>query len=672
MNHLIGQKSLYLQAHARQPVDWYPWGEDAFQKAWTENKPIIISIGYSSCHWCHVMSRECFEDREVARLMNQYFVCIKVDREERPDVDQLYMDSIVLTGRPGGWPLNCFALPDGRPFYGVTYLPKKQWVALLKRIHQLYTEKPEEVREMARKLSEAIQQIDAALLSVPADTTEPLPWDEIIRKLLEDTDWIHGGAWGAQKFPTPGRWIFYLRAGILLSKPELLRAAHLTLQKMALGGLFDPLEGGFMRYCTDRQWRIPHFEKMLYDNAWLLALYSEAYRQQPTYLYEQVIRQTVHFLLERMRLPNGLFAASLSAESENEEGKFYAWRFEELERVLTDPKLKQVFLAAYEVSPEGNWEHGLNILYRGLDDESIAQRLGLSVEEVSTALREAHEQLRQVRAQRIPPDRDEAAIISWNAYTIIGLVEAYKALAEPAYLYAAQTTAHTLLSAGTDLHRIQREDYWYGEAFAEDYAALITALIHLYTVTANEEYLLQSRQLLDKAIELFYDSNEGLFCFTASSFRFFPVRRKDIFDTSTPSSNSLFAEALWYLARYFQDDSYQQKFDLITQRMRRPIVENPSLAYHLLKVVITNEKAPFSLIHRGGDFGAFWKMYEPLIGWTAYLPIGESRIPSLLSYAHYKPGQWFLCTKNACLPPVSSLEALQQLLAKEKARLSGA
>ncbi|MCS7189827.1 MAG: DUF255 domain-containing protein, partial [Bacteroidia bacterium] len=393
MNHLITEKSEYLRAHAHQPVDWYPWGEDAFQKAWQEDKPIIISIGYNSCHWCHVMARESFEDPEVARLMNSLFVCIKVDREERPDVDQLYMDAVMLTGRPGGWPLNCFALPDGRPFYGVTYLPKKQWIALLERIGKLYQEKPEEVREMARKLSETMQKLDSTLLEeLPPQPTSPkIPWEEVLKGLLRDIDWIWGGEWSNNKFPMPSRWIFSLRAGIILQKPELLRATHLTLQKMALGGLFDPIDGGFMRYATDRYWRIPHFEKMLYDNGLLLALYSEAYRQQPNSLYERVIRKTADFLLNQMRLPDGLFAASLSAESEGEEGKYYVWSFEELREALPDPTLQQVFFTAYEVSPEGNWHGGTNILYRTLDDAEVAERLGKPLELIHQLLEEAHQ-----------------------------------------------------------------------------------------------------------------------------------------------------------------------------------------------------------------------------------------------------------------------------------------
>lgn len=673
MNHLITEKSAYLQAHAHQPVDWYPWGEDAFQKAWKEDKPILISIGYNSCHWCHVMARECFEDREVARVLNTYFVCIKVDREERPDVDQLYMDAVLLSQKQGGWPLNCFALPDGRPFYGVTYLPKKQWLALLERISTLYREKSEEVREMARQLSQAIQQLDSAFLEAlaPQPARVQLPWEEVFKYLLQDIDWVWGGEWSTQKFPTPSRWIFSLRAGSLLHKPELVRATHLTLERMALGAIFDPIDGGFMRYATDRLWRVPHFEKMLYDNGLLLALYSEAYRHTPNSLYETVIRKTAGFLLERMRLPDGLFAASLSAESEGQEGLYYSWTYEELQTALSEPEVAQVFFTAHPVSHEGNWQEGRNLLYRELGDTELAHRLGLPVEEVLQRLAAAYTHLGEVRRRRTPPDRDEAAILAWNSYAILGLVQAYKALGDPKHLYAARMAAHTLLEAyGSELHRIHKEDRWYGEAFAEDYAAFTLALIHLYTVTGTDEYLLQANSLMQKSLELFYDTTEKVFCFTAKNLRFYPNRRKDIFDTSTPSSNSLFAEALWYLSRYFQLPDYEEKVLFILSRLRRQMAENPTLAGHFLQVALLEECAPLGVFYRGPEIRPLWSRYEPAIGWVGYLPEPETRIPALMSYASHPPEKWFLCTYGACLPPVETSEELWALVEAQKATLS--
>jgi len=671
MNHLITEKSEYLRAHAHQPVDWYPWGEDAFQKAWQENKPIIISIGYSSCHWCHVMARESFEDREVARLMNQHFVCIKVDREERPDVDQIYMDAILLMGRSGGWPLNCFALPDGRPFYATTYLPKAQWIALLKRIHTLYTDSPDEVREMARRLSEALQQIDNTLLKERPTTLSPIKidWEKPIQKLLEDTDWVWGGEWSQMKFPMPGRWLFSLRAGILLHKPELVRATHLTLEKMAFGGIFDPIEGGFMRYSTDRFWKVPHFEKMLYDNGLLLALYSEAYRHQPNRLYEKVIRKTAQFLLEKMRLPSGLFAASFSAESEGQEGLYYTWLYEELEALLTDPEERRVFFATYKVVPEGNWEGHRNILFREKSDAQIAADLSLSEEAVESLLEAAHDKLRKARAQRVAPPRDDAAIVSWNGYAVMGLVEAYKALGEMEYLAAARSAIHTLMNQTNNIQRIQKADTWYGEAFAEDYAAFIMALIRLYTVTGTESYLTYADTLMKRSLELFYDAKEGVFTFTTKALRAFVGRRKDIFDTSTPSSNSLFVEALWLLSRYFHNPDYEEKARLILSRLEERMVESPTLASYFLQVALMESRAPFSVIYRGSDISPLWKRYEPAIGWTGFITQTETAIPALTSYAAATPEKWFLCTFGACLPPVASIEEMWATLEKEKERL---
>ncbi len=673
MNYLINEKSAYLKAHAHQPVLWYPWGEEAFQKAWNENKPIIISIGYQACHWCHVMARECFEDAEVASLMNQHFVCIKVDREERPDVDQLYMDAMVLSGRPGGWPLNCFALPDGRPFYSVTYLPKKRWIELLQRIAHLYKEHPDEVREMAQKLSEALKKLDASLLeAVPAEVKPViLPWEEITRNLLKDIDWVWGGDWSAQKFPMAPRWIASLDLSLLRSVPQLSKATHLTLEKMAYGGLFDPIDGGFMRYATDRAWRIPHFEKMLYDNGLLLTLYSIAYRVEPRPLYRRVIEKTARFLLSEMRLPSGLFAASLSAESEDgQEGAYYAWKAEELSSLISDPADRELFFIAHDISIEGNWQLHENLLYRALEDETLAERLGLPVEEVINRLEKLYEELRPIRAQRPKPFRDEAAIISWNAYAIWGLVEAYRALGDATYLYAAQTAAHVLLPPEGSLQRLYKENNWYGEAFAEDYAALSLALIHLYTVTGNELYLEKALAITEEGIRLFYDPKEQVFLFAAQEMRGISLRRKDIFDTSTPSSNAMFAEVLWLLGHYFQREDFHQKVRIILSRMRQQLINNPVLTAYLLRTALREAYAPLALIYRGKAIEPFWKRYEPVIGWVGYVLSQDTRIPATASYAHYPEGKWCLCVGNACRPPAPDIETLWKYLDEEKRNLT--
>lgn len=670
MNYLIHEKSAYLRAHAHQPVLWYPWGEEAFQKAWNENKPLIISIGYQACHWCHVMARECFDDPDVAQVMNKHFVCIKVDREERPDVDQLYMDAMVLSGRPGGWPLNCFALPDGRPFYGATYLPKKRWLELLTRIAHLYERHPDEVRNMAQQLSDALKKLDAALLETPADARPlHLPWEEIIKALLKDIDWVWGGEWSAHKFPMAPRWIASLDLALLRSAPQLLKALHLTLEKMAYGGLFDPITGGFMRYATDRAWRIPHFEKMLYDNGLLLTLYSLAYRTHPSPLYERTIRKTAQFLLSDMRLPSGLFAASLSAESEDgKEGAYYAWRAEELSTILTDAADRELFFIAHDISLEGNWELNQNLLYRALDDDTLADRLGLSVEAVVSRLEKLYAQLRPIRAQRPQPFRDEAAIISWNAYAIWGLVEAYKALGEESYLYAAQTAAHALLPQQGSLQRLHKENQWYGEAFAEDYAALALVLIHLYTATGNELYLEKALTITEEGIQLFYDPKQQVFLFAAQDMRGISLRRKDVFDTSTPSSNAMFVEVLWLLGHYFQREDFHEKVRLIVSRLRQQLMQNPALTAYLLRTTSWEAFARLSLIYRGQAIEPFWKRYEPIIGWVAYVRSSETRIPATAGYAHYPEGNWCLCVGNACRPPAPDIETLWKYIEEEKNR----
>jgi len=673
MNYLIHEKSAYLRSHAQQPVLWYAWGEEAFQKAWNENKPILISIGYQACHWCHVMARECFEDPEVARVMNEHFICIKVDREERPDVDQLYMDAMLLSGRSGGWPLNCFALPDARPFYGVTYVPKSRWLELLRRLAHLYKTNPQEVQQMARQLGEAMQKLDASLLEALPTDSKPLhlPWSEITKTLLKDIDWVWGGDWSDQKFPMVPRWLLSLDLALLEDVPQLLKATHLTLHKMAYGGIFDPIEGGFMRYATDRAWRIPHFEKMLYDNGLLLVLYSLAYRLDRRPVYERVLRKTANFLLSTMRLPSGLFAASLSAESEDgREGAYYSWKAEELEAILTDPTDRSLFFIAHDISLEGNWQLHENILYRALDDRELSERLGLNEEEVTARLEALYERLRPIRAERPKPFRDEAAIISWNAYAVWGLTEAYKATGEGTYLYAAQTAAHALLSSGSSLQRLNKEDTWYGEAFAEDYAALALALIHLYTVTGNEFYLEKSLYITEEGIHFFYDSKEKVFVFTGTETRGLSMRRKDVFDTSTPSSNALFAEVLWLLSRYYHRADFQEKGRILWARMRQQMTRNPFLTAYLLRTALRETHAPLSLIYRGQVMEPFWGRYEPVVGWVGYVRSSDTRIPVTAAYAHYPEEKWCLCIGNACRPPVPDIAAVWTYIDEEKARIS--
>ncbi len=672
MNYLVHEKSAYLKAHAHQPVLWYPWGEEAFQKAWNENKPIIISIGYQACHWCHVMARECFEDPEVARVMNKYFVCIKVDREERPDVDQLYMDAVLLTGRPGGWPLNCFALPDARPFYGVTYLPKARWLELVRRIGQLYENNPGEVRQMASQLAQAMQQVDQSLLEAIPDKPRmvELPWGNIIKLILRDVDWIWGGDWSDQKFPMVPRWLLSLRLGQVAGVPELRRATYLTLDKMAEGAIFDVVEGGFMRYATDRPWRVPHFEKMLYDNGLLLVLYSEAYRSNPKPLYERVIRLTARFLIEKMRMPNGLFAASFSAESEGQEGLYYSWTLQELIELIPEPDLQALFCKAHGICAEGNWQLGRNLLYRAYSDAELATETGLSEEAIRTQLETVYERLRQARTHKVAPFRDDAAIISWNAYAIWGIIEAYKALNDMSYLSAAYAAAHALMPKSDDLNRVQKEEVWYGEAFAEDYAALALALIHLYTVSGNETYLEKAKSLTDRGIELFYDQKEKVFCFTSQNTKGFSVRRRDIFDTSTPSSNALFAEVLSLLRRYYQHQPYASMLEVMLARLHQQMSHNPILTAYAILVALREEFAPLSLIYRGTDISPLWRLYEPRIGVVGFVRTKETHIPLLAGYEHYPEGKWCLCLhEGACRMPVSTVEELAHLITAESKTL---
>ncbi|MGQ9864506.1 MAG: thioredoxin domain-containing protein [Bacteroidia bacterium] len=649
-NHLAGQQSLYLLQHAYQPVAWYPWGDEALHKAQAENKPLLISIGYSSCHWCHVMARESFEDPEIAEVMNTHFVCIKVDKEERPDIDQIYMDAVQVLRGHGGWPLNCFAMPDGRPFFGCTYYPKDRWLQLLRIVADLWKNEPSKVEKMAHELTSALEVLDKAGFSV-----EELPaislkeWEKITEKLLSDVDWVYGGARGDTKFPMSTRWMGMLHLSHFVQEGSeaLTRAVHFTLEKMAQSGLWDVLEGGFMRYATDRAWRIPHFEKMLYDNAMLLWLYSLAHRHQPKKLYEDTIRGIVDFLQEKMALPGGGWAASLSAESEGQEGKYYLWSYQELREVLP-AELQPIFFAYHDIQQEGNFRDGYNHLFPAISLAQLSQTWDLPSEKITEQLQRAYAILRQVRAQRISPLRDDTLIAVWNALVVIGLVEAYRALQETSYVALAKKTALHILEVLWGSQSLQRmyKGKAYVDAFAEDYGALLVALLRLYEVTGESVFADMAHSLMEVALQAFYDPQEGTFFFSPQRPKLI-LRRKEYYDISYPSSNALLAEALWKLCLLFDNPAWRQKALNVYQRYRKVAIHHPELVTYAL----------IGLLHiQGGYYVVATKPVEAEL-LKAFLPeiylwVHGQGVPLLASYRTSEQG-YFVCNQDSCLSPVS-------------------
>jgi uncharacterized protein len=557
-NHLIKETSPYLLQHAYNPVDWYPWSEEALQKAQREDKLILVSIGYSACHWCHVMEHESFEDYEVAEVMNQFFVCIKVDREERPDIDQVYMSAVqLMTGR-GGWPLNCFALPDGRPVYGGTYFPKKQWLNILLNLADMYKKDKPRFAAYADELTEGIRKSD--LIPAPegnAEFTGQLLSDAVDKWKLH-LDHNDGGPSRAPKFPLPNNYIFLMRHAWLEKDQGLSDHVQLTLKKMAFGGIYDQIGGGFARYSVDGVWKVPHFEKMLYDNAQLVSLYSEAYRLYKNELYRDVVYRTLDFVKRELTGPEGNLFSALDADSEGEEGRFYVWKKEELQELLGADF--DLFSDYFNINERGFWEHGNYILLRHDDDSVIAQRHGISVESLRIKIESLSEMALSHRNKRIRPGLDDKTLASWNALMVTGYLDAYDAFAEESFLNAAVSNMNFLLT------RIIREDgglfhnYKNGNSslngFLEDYAFVIQALIRLYQCTFDASWLNKAESYALYVLDHFSDNITGLFYFTSDIDTPLIVRKFEVQDNVVPASASQMAINLHLLGHYLGKEKF--------------------------------------------------------------------------------------------------------------------
>lgn len=442
-NELIHETSPYLLQHAHNPVNWVPWSESVFEQAKAENKLVLISVGYSACHWCHVMEHESFEDEEVAALMNKFFINVKVDREERPDVDQVYMTAVQLMTQQGGWPLNCFTTPDGRPIHGGTYFPKDQWMHILRSLQYTFTNEPGKVEEYAKNVHEGV--VASELIDAPQKMEDfsETKLTELVQRWSRSFDRQEGGNSRAPKFPLPSNLEFLLDYGIRTDHESVLKHVELTLDKMAMGGIYDQIGGGFARYSVDMLWKVPHFEKMLYDNGQLLNVYSKAYRALKKPLYKRIVDQTIMWLEREMMDGSGAFYSALDADSEGVEGKFYVWKEDELEEVLgADFAWVKDF---YEVNQRGYWEEENYILLRTKSDMEFARSQGWSSEEFEQKIKVVNQQLLDHRSHRIRPGLDDKCLTSWNAMTIKGLCEAYKVFGEEEYLLLALKSARWIV-----------------------------------------------------------------------------------------------------------------------------------------------------------------------------------------------------------------------------------
>jgi hypothetical protein len=562
-NRLTNETSPYLLQHKDNPVDWYPWSEAAFARAKAEDKPVFLSIGYSSCHWCHVMERESFEDEGIASLMNELFVNIKVDREERPEIDSIYMNAVQTMTGHGGWPMSMFLTPAGEPFYAGTYYPPDDrngmpgFPRVLRAIADAYRNRKEEVHATTQQI---VQHLTAQ--SESSASAEPLTRDIFegaYRTLAPGFDAQEGGFGRAPKFPQPMTYEFLLRYWRSAGDRRALQMVELTLQKMARGGMYDQVGGGFHRYATDARWLVPHFEKMLYDNALLAQLYLHAWQATKNDDYGRTVRETLAYVEREMLDPAGGFYSAQDADSEGEEGKFFVWTPAEIDAVL-GPELGRIVRAYYAVTDEGNFD-GRNIVCIPRDGDTIASELGLSLERLHEALDEARPRLLEARERRVPPARDDKVITSWNALMLRGFAEGGAALDEPRYIDIARRNAEFLLDQLTRDGRLLRT-WKSGEAklngYLEDYAFLIDALLALYESTFERRWLDEAVSLAGGMIELFWEADKGVFYDTGSDHERLIVRPRDAFDNATPSGGSAAALALLRLAVFTGDAEYQR------------------------------------------------------------------------------------------------------------------
>nr|WKN34974.1 thioredoxin domain-containing protein [Tunicatimonas sp. TK19036] len=674
-NHLIHESSPYLLQHAHNPVEWYPWSEQALEKAKKEDKPIIVSIGYSACHWCHVMERESFENEEVAQLMNEHFINIKVDREERPDVDQIYMEAVQTMGLQGGWPLNVFLTPDQKPFYGGTYFPQQNWTQILRNVALAYEKQREQVVESADKFAESLQTSEMLRYgihptSARIETTEAkASLQEIFTQLAERFDTEEGGMNKSPKFPMPSQWLFLLRYYFLTEQKEALDQTLLTLNKMAEGGIYDQIGGGFARYSVDGQWFAPHFEKMLYDNGQLLSLYAEAFTLTKHDLYRQVLNDTVRFVERELTSPTGGFYSALDADSEGEEGKYYVWTYDELKEVLGDTT--EIVTDYFNATQQGNWEAGNNILHRSLSENEFARKYELDLPDFSALMAKAKQDLLEKRSKRERPGLDNKIIAGWNGMMLRGLIDAYSALGESAFLNLARKNAEFLdqkMIRVTDAEASLLHTYKEGEnvleGFLDDYAFVIDGFLALYQVTFEEHWLQRANQLAQYAIRNFYDTNEQFFFYTAASSELI-ARKKELFDNVIPASNSVMARNLHKVGILLDDAQYQEMTEMMLSRMIKTVKSYPAdttnwgilyteMATPLAEVAIVGpdcQEVALELIQH----------YHPnkvLVGTPS-----KSDLP-LLKERHTEDEQTtlYVCYDKTCQLPVQAVsEALEQL-----------
>lgn len=669
-NQLIHETSPYLLQHAHNPVNWLPFGPKAFEAAIRENKPLLISIGYSSCHWCHVMEHESFEDEDIATLMNEYFVCVKVDREERPDVDHVFMDAVQQIHGSGGWPLNCFALPDGRPFWGGTYFRPDQWKQLLLNVNELFHSRHADIEQQAVELAEGIARQNYMLNDESGNSSDSPDIKSAIELLYNLFDTEKGGLRGAPKFPMPVVLQFLLQFGDAYKHDNALKIVNLSLHKMACGGIYDQAGGGFARYSTDSDWKVPHFEKMLYDNSQLISLYSHAFQLNGNALYKDIIEQTIAFIARELTAPEGIFYSALDADSEGEEGLFYTWTAEEFNEVLGH--YSALAGEYYAIGSKGLWENDRNILLRTDSDELFAQQHFLSADELASLTGFCRAQLLKARSARIRPGLDDKMLVAWNALMINALVDASVALGRNDYLQSAIQAASFILDnlkrPDSGLFHTWKNGKAQINAFLDDYAYTCEAFMKLYSVTTDVCWLQETELLATYVAQHLYDSHSGFFWYSENDDKQVFARKIEIYDGVIASGNSVMAHVLNTLGIFLHNGDYTEKVRQMRMAMASRVARHPAAyaKWASLELSFSNEHYLVAVTGENAVVVINELKVKCLPGTLIFGSSMESNLPYF--ERRYVKGKTliYICSGTFCMEPVETAGEALVLMAKGK------
>lgn len=667
-NDLINESSPYLLQHAHNPVNWHPWSDEVLAQAQKEDKLLIISIGYAACHWCHVMEHESFEDSLVAKIMNDNFICIKVDREERPDVDDVYMTACQLaSGRGCGWPLNAFALPDGRPVWAGTYFPKDQWINILNQFKKIKEEDYNKLKESADKITKGIQNFETINMGDDSQSYSMELLENVKNDFIANIDFEDGGRQGAPKFPMPNNYEFLLQYHYMTGNKRVLEATKITLDRMAQGGIYDQLGGGFARYSTDAYWIAPHFEKMLYDNGQLVSLYSHAYQVTKDPLYKNTVEQTLEFVERELMTDDYGFYSSLDADSEGEEGKFYVWQASEIDSIITNEENAKIYKDYYSIKKNGNWEH-TNILV--VNDTFDSGKYGMSDNQIAAIISASNKKLMAARDTRIRPGLDDKILTSWNGLMLKGYIDAYRAFGNEAYLNTALKNAEFISKNSIQKDGSLNRNYKNGKssinAFLDDYATVIDAFIALYEVTFDIEWLDKSQSLMDHVQKHFYNSTDKMFFYTSDLDPALIARKMELSDNVIPASNSMMARNLYKLGTISYDEAMVKQAKQMLANMSTQVIDSkqPSYYSNWCQLMASMVKPPYEVAVLGEEAVLKSRSLQQNYLPNAFFLGGkeEGKLELLKDKLQTDRTMIYVCQNKVCKMPVEDTDKAVELI----------